>query len=94
MLLKQWGVQARARLETLHAGKKAGLEQMRKQLDAQLADLEKQKLKDFASPTALRVSEGANDLDLSTPLASSNPAINRAFASLAKAAGTPPCSPR
>jgi chromosome segregation ATPase len=54
-----------------------------------LKQLEKQKLKDFASPTALRVSEGANDLDLSTPLASSNPAINRAFASLAKAAGTP-----
>ncbi len=49
------GVQARARLETLHAGKKASLEQMRKQLDAQLADLEKQKL--ILSEQALRAKQ-------------------------------------
>jgi hypothetical protein len=52
--------------------------------------LEQQKLMGFASPTNLRTAgSGAQDLDLRTPLASGNAAINRAFASLANAAGTP-----
>ena len=53
--------------------------------------LEQRKLKqDYASPTALRTSDGeAHGLDLSSPLAGGTAAINRAFASLANAAGTP-----
>jgi len=52
--------------------------------------LQKQKTNDFVSPTNLRTTDGAYDLDLATPIAANGEAaINRAFASLATAAGTP-----
>ncbi len=46
------GQQARARLETLHAGKKAEIERLKKAFELQVADYEKQKL--VLSETALR----------------------------------------
>lgn len=59
-------------------------------LKALKQQLEQQKLKEFVSPTNLRTADGAHDLDLSTPMAANGEAaINRAFASLATAAGTP-----
>ena len=53
---------------------------------------EQHKLKEFLSPTNLRTTHpGTHDLDLTTPVMapSADAAINRAFASLANAAGTP-----
>jgi outer membrane protein len=46
------GQQARARLETLHAGKKGEIERLKKAFETQLADYEKQKL--VLSEAALR----------------------------------------
>lgn len=58
-------------------------------LKALKKQLEQQKLKDFASPLNARAVSGAQELDLSTPVAPSGDAVNQAFASLSKAAGTP-----
>jgi hypothetical protein len=58
-------------------------------LKALKKQLEQQRLKDFTSPVDARAEGFARELDLSTPMAPSGDAVNRAFASLSKAAGTP-----